>query len=262
VAKFITGIFNANFSFKGNMKSGFIPDFSSINASGIIHTLNAYVKNYPALNSLASKLQVKSLKTIKIEDSKNRFDIVNGTVKVNPFDVKYDDMIFNISGVNKLDKTIDYLIHAKIPRSKIGKIPGGKSVQKGLDFISSEAKSKGINFKIGSDINLDFSIIGQYDNPKIKVNFVRTDKGDAKDNVQEKVDDVVNKAKAKAENEKAKKEADKLIDSGKKKAEKKLEDAKKKLKKRVEKDIKNVIDSTAKKNVKDKVKDVLKDLWK
>jgi len=263
VSKFITGIFNANFSFSGKMKDGFTPDLTSINASGLIHTLNAYIKNYPALNNLASKLQVKSLNNIKIEDSKNRFEIVNGTVKVNPFDVKFDDMNFNISGINNLDKTIDYTVHAKIPKSKIGNIPGSKTIDKGLGFLSSKAKSAGLNFEIGNIINLDLSIKGLYNKPNIKIKFVGTSQGRLGNKVKEDTTNIVNKAK-----EDTKKEIDKKKKEAEEKAKKAIADTKKKVtnkvdetKKKVKKEINKKVEETSKK-AKNKLKDALKDLWK
>lgn len=263
VSKFISGIFNANFSFKGKMQDGFTPDLKSINASGLIHTLNAYIKNYPPLNSLASKLQVKSLKNFEIKDSKNRFDIVDGTVRVNPFDVSYDDMKFNISGTNKFDKTIDYIIHAKIPKSKIDKLPGAKNLDKGLGFISSKAKDVGVDFEIGNVINLDFSVVGQYDKPELRIKFVGTSKGNIKNNLKEETSKIVDKAKedAKKEAEKAKKEAEdkakEIINDTKKKAKKKIDETKNDVKKKIDKKIEET-----KNKAKKKLKDKLKDFWK
>ncbi len=252
LAEFIHGIFNADFSFKGKFADGFMPDFTTITAKGLIHTINAYIKNYPGLNKLAAKLQVNSLNNMEIKDTKNSFEIENGTVIVNPFDYEFDNMKFNISGTNKLDKTIDYIVHAKIPKSKIKKIPGGTNLNKGLDFIISKAKSTGIDVQVGDIINLDIKVQGKYNKPKIGIKIAGTTKKGMKNTVDNTINNTKIEIKKEVENKKkeVKKKTHEAIDSTKKKLKKKAEEE---LKKQKEK---------AKKKIKDKLGDALKDLWK
>ncbi len=259
LSEFIRGVFNADISFKGRLSDGFLPDFSSITAKGLIHTINAYIKNYPGLNNLASKLQINSLDNMEIKDTKNSFEIVDGTVKVNPFDYQYDDMKFNISGTNKLDKTIAYIIHAKIPKSKIGKLPGGNRLNKGIDFITSQAKSKGIDIDVGAILNLDITLTGKYNKPKIGVKFVGASGKSGKEVIDNKIDETKKEIKNEVENKKkeAEKKANEVIDSTKERIKKKAKDKEKELKEKAKKELEK-----QKKKAKNKVKDALKDLWK
>lgn len=263
ISKFVKGVLNANFSFKGTMSKDFTPELSSINATGLIHTLNAYINDYPGLNDLASKLQVQSLKKIKIEDSKNTFEIIDGALEVKPFDVKYDNMKFNISGTNKLDKTIDYIVHANIPRDKIGKIPGGKSLNKGLDFIIQKAQSKGLDVKVGEILNMDFLVSGAFNKPKIKINFLGTQSADGTTSDNTKV---VEKIKTKADKKiqttknKVKDKVNKTVDSSKKVVKKKVDETTSKLKNKAEEQLENIIDSTTKSKAEKGLKDALKNL--
>ncbi len=259
LSEFIRGVFNADFSFKGKLSDGFMPDFTSITAKGLIHTINAYIKNYPGLNSLASKLQVSSLDNMEIKDTKNSFEINDGTVKINPFDYEYDDMKFNVSGLNKLDKTIDYIIHAKIPKSKIGKLPGGNKLNKGLDYIVSQAKSKGFNIEVGDILNLDITLTGKYNKPKLRIKFVGTSGGSVKNTVDNAINDTKKEIKNEIEKKKqeAKTKTNEVIDSTKKKIKKKVKDTEKELKDKAKKELEK-----QKAKAKKKVKDALKDLWK
>ncbi len=259
LSEFIRGVFNADFSFKGKLSDGFLPDFSSITAKGLIHTINAYIKNYPGLNNLASKLRINSLDNMEIKDTKNSFEIVDGTVKINPFDYEYDDMKFNIAGSSKLDKTIDYIIHAKIPKSKIGKLPGGNNLNKGIDFITSQAKSKGIDLEVGTILNLDITLTGKYNKPKIGIKFVGTSGKSGKEVVKNKIDETKKEIKKEVNDKKKEleKKANEVIDSTKNKIKKKAKDKEKELKEKAKKELEK-----QKKKVKNKVKDALKDLWK
>ncbi len=259
LSEFIRGVFNADFRFKGKLSDGFLPDFSSITAKGFIHTINAYIKNYPGLNNLASKLQINSLDNMEIKDTKNSFEIIDGTVKVNPFDYEYEDMKFNISGSNKLDKTINYIIHAKIPKSKVGKLPGRNRLKKGIDFITSQAKSKGIDIETGAILNLDIILTGKFNKPQIGIKFVGTSGKTGKEVVESKINETKKEVKKEVENKKKEivKKTNKEIDSTKKRIKKKAKDTEKELKEKAKKELEK-----QKKKAKDKVKDALKDLWK
>ena len=117
IAKFLNGFFNPDFSLKGSLNEDMSPQLETINAAGLIQTINGHIKSFAATNEIAERLNIQTIKEVKLDDVRGRFEIINGILKVKPFDVKFDDMNFNISGINKLDKTIDYVVHAENSKS-------------------------------------------------------------------------------------------------------------------------------------------------
>ena len=251
VSKYIHGIFNANFDVKGKLDKELTPELTTLTATGIINTLNAYIKSYPPLQHIADKLQITSLKDLKLKNTKSIIEILNGTVKVKPFDVVYDGMKFNISGINKLDKTIDYKIIAHIPAEKIKKLPGGKAVDKGLDYVLSLANKAGLKTGKPKIIKLLILLKGDVDKPDIKIRYAGSENVSLKDSVEDKADDVVKETKDKINKEydKTKDKVKEKIDSTKNKVKENIDKTKKKLKDKTKEKLKD-LDSTAKKNAK------------
>ena len=255
LARYMHGVFDANFKIDGKLTEDLSPVLTSLTATGIVKTIDAYIKSYPPLQHLASKLQINTLKDLKLENTKSIIEIINGAVNVKPFDVTYDGMRFNISGVHKLDQTIDYKIKAIIPRSKIAKVPGGKSVNKGLDYVLSLANSAGAKVGDLQNVKLDIILQGPFDNPKIKIRYAGSEDDELKNSVNNKIDNTVNDAKDKV-NEQLDKTQDKIkqkvnqaVDSTKNKAKKELDEQKNKVKDKAKKELEKV-DSTVKKKTK------------
>lgn len=257
VVKFINGVFNADLNVKGSMKSDLTPVLESINALGILETVNGVMQSFPGMNEAAGKLNLPSLNNVKLDNIKGRFEITNGLVKVNPFDVKFDDIIFNISGLNRLDKTIDYIIHTKIPRSKLDKVSVGKSVNSGLVFLTDQAKSKGLDINLGEFINADILVSGPVLKPKVKIEYKGSEGNSVKKAVEQKADAVIQDTKKKVENEfdtrkkEAEKKAQEIIDSTKRAAENKAKEVADDLKKKAQKELENRLDSTTRKKAND-----------
>ena len=256
VAKFLNGIFNADFSFKGKLTDDLSPQLETITAAGLIETINGYIRSFAGTNEIAEKMNIQSIKDIKLDNIKGKFEIVNGVLNVKPFDIKFDDMNFNISGLNRLDKTIEYIVHAKIPRSKIDKIPGGQNVNKGLNFLASQAKAKGLDINLGEIINLDILLSGPFLNPKLKFEYKGNEGEAVKSAVEAKVDNIVSETKTQVneELEKKKKEAEnkagEIIDSAKNQVETKAKETIEDLKKKAQKELESKLDSAAKSKAK------------
>ena len=257
VVKFINGVFNAEFNVKGRLKNDLSPILETINAIGILETVNGLVQSFPGMNEAAGKLNLPVMNNLKLNDVKGRFEITDGNVKVNPFDVKYQDILFNISGINRLDKTIDYIIHTKIPRSEFEKMPVGKNINSGLVLITEQAKSKGLDINAGEFVNIDILISGPVLKPKVKLEYRGGEGKSVKKAIENKAESVIDDTKKKLENEfdtrkkEAENKANEIIDSTKKQAEEKAREAVEDLKKKAQKELENTLDSTAKKKAND-----------
>jgi len=275
IGKFIDGLFNSTLTFNGKLQDDMFPDFSTLSASGFIHTLEGAVNGLLPLKKVGNALGVKELENFDIKDTKNWFTIANGFVEVKPFDFDIEDMKFTAGGKHGIEQNMDYVINAVIPRDKLKQGQIGKTASQGLDFILNEAGKKGVNVDLGDFIYVDIYLTGNFKDPKIKVvpkgsggksmkDVVKSQVENVKETVKDslkkvadkkiqktkeevisKADVVVDKAKTKVEEEK-----DKAIDKGK-------EIVKDKVGSVVDDAVGSVLSDTLASKVEDKVDDVL-----
>src|SRR4029078_8554265 len=126
-------------------------------------TSNAVVINGSnTLAKVGDVLKVKELKNLTVPNVNVSFTFTDGRMFVQPFDMKVDKVDMTVSGSNGFDKTLDYTMNMKIPRSYFGK----EANQVLTNFIT-QANSKGVNLSAAEYIPVAIKIGGTYDDPKI-----------------------------------------------------------------------------------------------
>ncbi len=116
------GKFSTNLKFNSLLKSDMMPDPLSVVGGGTFNTLHVGLKNVPALDVLASKLNKSDLVPVTIKDLAMNFSISDGKLITKPFDFKIKDVGFNLGGSTGIDKSIDYKGKVQLP----DKINNGK----------------------------------------------------------------------------------------------------------------------------------------
>lgn len=261
IGKYIDGNYNTTLVMSGLLGKDMMPRLSSLSADGFMETLNAIVKNVPALNAVGDKLGMQTFDKMEIKNSKNWFTIVDGKVEVKPFDYSYKGIDMNIGGWHGLEQDMDYDIKAKIPRALLGDGAVGATASKGLDFLSGQASKLGMNIANGEFINVLINLTGSATKPKVGVKLLGTEgESTVQEEVKESVKEEVDKAKDKAKEEvdkkleeskaKAKEAADRARDSlatiAKEKADAAIEEAKKKVEEKVSKEVADKVGDKAK----------------
>jgi hypothetical protein len=104
----MTGNFSTGFNMTSTLGSDFMPDLTSMVASGLLQSNQVEISNVKVLDGLAALLKNESLKDLKVKDLKLPFTINNGRVTTKPFDIKLGDGAMNLEGSTGLDQTIDY----------------------------------------------------------------------------------------------------------------------------------------------------------
>ena len=199
------GDYSLSLNLATTLDAAMSPDLKTLTAAGEIRSENIHIQNIKAFEAMAEALKNDKLRQIEAKDVKIRFEIVDGRVKTEPFDLKIGDVGVNLSGSTGLDQTIDY--QAKVA------IPGGGVLQ-----------------------NVAVNIGGTFTSPKITLGV--------KEAVQEAVTNVVNEQIQKltgseslseeiakqAENlrEEAKKAGQKLVEAAQEQSDKLVEEASKK----------------------------------
>ncbi len=203
IGKFVTGSFNTKMSMSGTVGKDMFPDLSTISIDGFIETLNGLVKGFKPIEEFSSLLNLQDLKTLKIQNTKNWFQVNNGLVTLKDFDYDYKGVAMEIGGTHGLTSDMNYNIKAKIPRAMLEKNSATAAANQGIKMLENEASKVGINLKVSEFVNVLFNISGTLTNPKFKLNLLNAEgastslKQIAEKVVEEAVDSVKTIAKEK-----------------------------------------------------------------
>jgi hypothetical protein len=238
IAAYINGFFNTSIVMRGKLGGTMMPDLSTLDASGMIETLNGAIKGSNPMAELAQKTGIKELSEIDLANSKNWFEIIKGFMELKPYTTKIKGVNFTISGKHGFGKEMDYKINLVIPREilKKNKILG--VAEAGLSNIEKEAGKLGINIQQGPEVFLDVLMTGPFKKPNFKI-IPRNSQGSTyTDAVESKAKDIVKNVTDSVKSEIKKKETE-LRDTITKRANEELE----KVKSQVEKTADKAIDS-------------------
>lgn len=235
VAQLIDGKFNTTLSMSGLLGKDMTPDFTTLSAAGFLETVSAIFNNFKPMNAIASKLNIEYLNKFELANTKNWFEVKNGTITVKPFNAQVRDIAMQIGGSHSLTNEMAYSITTKTPRKALEK-SGLGVVNSGLNLLSSEASKAGVNIAQGEFINVRFDLTGSLFNPKVAMKVLGSDgESTLKEEAGATLQAGINKAKDSLSNvanreldrakEQAKAAADKAIDSIRNVANQKLKDA-------------------------------------
>lgn len=196
-----TGKFSTSFNMSSLLGEDMTPDLTSLSAKGWLSTENVKVEP-DVLKTVAQKLNNDQLSRIVVGNSRVSYSIENGTLKVNPFQVKMGNYDVTIAGQNGLDQSLAYSMKTKVPMDAIQ--------------IPQEVKALGIS----GDIDLKIDITGTITEPQVHFDYGTITQGiqaQVQQVIQQGIDSLKNEAsqRIKAEAEKiraqARAEADKLL---------------------------------------------------
>jgi hypothetical protein len=219
LAKKATGKFSTKMTFAAEMDQNLDPVMESITGKGRLESKNIYIEGFEPLNELARTLKIDRLSKQNLEDVKFDFEIKDGRVFIEPFDVKIDKMNSNISGSTGLDQTIDYVMKLKIPTEMLQGPAMG--VVQGL--LGQANAALGSNMSIGDKVDVGILITGTVEKPIFKPSFgssvnTQSVKDQVKEIVKEKIEEVKTEVIDKSVDE-AKAQAAKLIAEAQKQSE-------------------------------------------
>ena len=206
IGKFIRGNLNTSLVMSGKLGDDLLPDYSTLTADGFLQTINGVLASFEPLEQIDRKLNADIFKSVTIPNSKNWFEIENGTVTVKPFDFKFKDIDMVVSGKHSLTSDMSYVINAKVPRKLLTNNAAGAAADKGFGLLSEQASKLGINLTQGEFVNVRIDLGGSMSAPTVGLKLLGTD-GEA-NLVDSVVDDVKAQAQERLEAEKAKLEAE------------------------------------------------------
>ena len=84
------------------------PILNSLQGNGSLQTKDLSLSGVNAIDKIADAISQPDLKNITVKDIDIDFQIENGRLSTNPFDIKLGTATLNLSGSTGLDQTIDY----------------------------------------------------------------------------------------------------------------------------------------------------------
>ncbi|WP_296698531.1 AsmA-like C-terminal region-containing protein [Algoriphagus sp.] len=156
IAQNLTGKFNSNLSFSGNLGQDMMPLLASLDGSGLLKVVETALKDSKILEGITSLTKLKDANTITLRNMTIPISIKNGVMDVKPFDVKLWDYQANVQGSAGFDGSINYLVNMQIPAGQLG-----AQANSLLASISGNQADENTN------IPLALNISGTYNSPKI-----------------------------------------------------------------------------------------------
>jgi hypothetical protein len=250
IGKYIKGRFNSTMVMDGFLGPDFMPEWSSLNIDGFLQTLNAVIEGFPPLQAVGDKLNLGAFSNLTIQDTKNWFEVVDGSVIVKDFDYSYQDIDMVIGGQHGINQSMDYRIISKIPRELLEKNAAGAAAGAGLNALQAEAGKLGLNISQSEFVNVQLNLEGKLNDPKVKMKLLGTDGektlveeaketvkeeiAEQKEQLKEEAKEKVDEARQKAE-QKAKEVRDSLERAAREEAAKKRKELEEKARKELEK---------------------------
>jgi hypothetical protein len=209
IGQYAKGMFSASIKdFKMALNDKMEPDLNTATCNGKLKTNKVSVGGYEPFNKLGDALKIKELKNLEFSNMDIGFEMKDGRVKTEPFDVKVNQINTNISGSTGLDQTIDYKWKMDIPRAMFG-----KEANSALTGLMAQANAAaGTNVTLGEKIKVTINFGGTVTSPTLKTGL----KDDGGKSTTEAVKDQVVNAVA----DKANEEAQKILDDAKAQVEK------------------------------------------
>ena len=195
VAEYMQGMFNTSLSMSGFLGANMIPDLTTLNAKGLLETIHGNLRGFEPINRVADKLGLNQLQNINLDNTKNWFEIKDGTVEITPIERSVAGIDLNIQGLHRIGREMDFTIMMHIPRQLMQKSGVTAAADKGLNFIEKEAGRVGLNIAQGDHIDLRVKLGGRINSPTFTITPVGTSGKSVKDEVKEEIDTKVSQFK-------------------------------------------------------------------
>ncbi len=122
VASALQGKLNSDIELSGNLNDDFTLDLSTITGKVLAELLSTqiHVNQAKVLSAIGGKLDFIDLDKLDLKGLKTALSFENGTVKVKPFAIQYQDISINVDGSHTFDKKLNYKATLDVPAKYLG----------------------------------------------------------------------------------------------------------------------------------------------
>ena len=122
IAEVINGKLNSTIKLNGVLQQDMTPNLKTISGDLLgqllITTINA--QNSALLTTLSSNLKFIDMSKVNLNDVKAVLSFKDGKVNVQPFDIKYQDLIVTVVGTHGFDQSMNYNLKFDVPVKYLG----------------------------------------------------------------------------------------------------------------------------------------------
>ena len=120
------------------------------------------IQNFPPLEKMFDVTKLQLLDNPTMQALKGAFQIHEGRLFVQPFDVKVGGTTMNVSGSNGFDQSLQYTLGLKVPRSMMG-----GAANQAIGGIMSQAGKAGVDLSAAPEIALGIKVGGTVTSPTV-----------------------------------------------------------------------------------------------
>lgn len=199
IAEQVAGKFSSDFNVNGLLGSDMMPLMDEINLAGLVNIAQAtlekgkFMQKLSAVASLKNGASADKPQAITLNDVLIKTEIKDGSLFIEPFDLKVAGQSATVAGSNTLEGALNYSMLMKdIPTGQIG-----NALNSALSSLTGGKKL------IADKIDLNIGIGGNYDDPQVKLlSTSKSGSGEASSATaafKEQVSSKLDEQKAKAE---------------------------------------------------------------
>ncbi|MBT8299627.1 MAG: DUF3971 domain-containing protein, partial [Maribacter sp.] len=122
VASALQGKLNSDIELSGSLNNDFTPNLKSISGKVLAELLSTQINADQAkvLSALGNKLNFIELDKLDLKGLKTALSFEDGTVKVKPFTIKYEDISIKVDGSHTFDRQMNYVATFDVPAKYLG----------------------------------------------------------------------------------------------------------------------------------------------
>ncbi|HEX6631359.1 MAG TPA: AsmA-like C-terminal region-containing protein [Gemmatimonadaceae bacterium] len=201
IARYARGSVSARLGLAGAVDEHMSPVLGVLTGQGTLETARLAIEGFPAFVRLADALHVEQLRNPTMRALRAAFQLRDGRVHVQPFDVRVGDVALTVSGSNGIDQTLDYDLALAVPTSLLG-----SQASQAVASLAARAGRAGIDLGSAQAVSIAAKVTGTVTDPTVRPAFAGT-AGSVRDAVQqavqaevtERVDEVKQRADSAAE---------------------------------------------------------------
>jgi hypothetical protein len=163
VAKYAVGTMSTDLRVNGALGKNMMPLFPGLSGGGTVQTSSLDLKDFPPLQKVVDLTKLRFLDNPGLDALRAAFQIRDGRLFVQPFDVKLGGTTMNVSGSNGLDQSLQYTLGLRVPRSLMG-----GAANSAIAGLVSKAGAAGIDLTAAPEIGLGIQLGGTVTNPSVK----------------------------------------------------------------------------------------------
>jgi hypothetical protein len=163
VAKYAAGNVTTDLRVNGALGKNMMPLFPGLSGGGNLQTSNLDLKNFPPLEKVVEVTKLQFLDNPGLNALRAAFQIKEGRLFVQPFDVKLAGTTMTVAGSNGLDQSLQYSLGLKVPRSMLG-----GAANQAMSGLMAKAGQVGVDLTAAPEIALGIQLGGTVTSPTVK----------------------------------------------------------------------------------------------